>query len=41
MGVMVGIYISQNYNIPNIHKIGEKAFAFAKTLEESLRKDNK
>ena len=40
MGVVLGIYVSQNYNIPDLHILGEKALTFAKTIEQTMRKKN-
>ncbi|KAF4389530.1 hypothetical protein G4B88_006589 [Cannabis sativa] len=33
-----GIYIAQNYNVPNIKKLSDTALLFAKHIEENYRK---
>ncbi|EOA17732.1 hypothetical protein CARUB_v10006114mg [Capsella rubella] len=37
-GTVCGIYIAQNYNVPNIKKLGHCAVSMAKQLEEKYRK---
>ncbi|CAN4077954.1 unnamed protein product [Withania somnifera] len=41
MGTCVGIYLAQNYNVPNIHKLFNTGLVIAKHLEENYRKPNK
>ncbi|KAI3997392.1 hypothetical protein MKX01_017762 [Papaver californicum] len=38
LGTTFGIYIAQNYNVPNIKKIVDTGFVIAKRLEENNRK---
>ena len=37
-GGICGIYIAQNYNIPDVKKYIEHSVSMAKTVEESFRK---
>ncbi|KAK6262161.1 hypothetical protein QUC31_007977 [Theobroma cacao] len=37
-GTVCGIYIAQNYNVPNIKKLADTAFFMAKHVEEKYRK---
>ncbi|XP_010555616.1 PREDICTED: uncharacterized protein LOC104825062 [Tarenaya hassleriana] len=37
-GTVCGIYIAQNYNVPNIKKLAESTFSTAKQVEEKYRK---
>jgi hypothetical protein len=37
-GGICGIYIAQNYNIPNVKKYIENSVSIAKNVEESFRK---
>jgi len=37
-GVFFGIYLSQNYNIPNIKYYCDKGYEYLKDLEEQNRK---
>ncbi|XVF49358.1 hypothetical protein PTKIN_Ptkin04bG0005200 [Pterospermum kingtungense] len=41
LGTVCGIYIAQNYNVPNIRKLGDSAFFMAKHVEEKYRKPKK
>ncbi|CAI0413301.1 unnamed protein product [Linum tenue] len=41
LGTFFGIYIAQNYNVPNIHKMANAGVAIAKSIEESYRKPKK
>ncbi|PKA49031.1 hypothetical protein AXF42_Ash020610 [Apostasia shenzhenica] len=38
IGIGCGIYIAQNYNVPNIRKLVDEWFSEAKHVEESYRK---
>ncbi|KAG2672273.1 hypothetical protein I3760_13G032600 [Carya illinoinensis] len=38
VGTLCGVYISQNYNIPNIRKLANSGFTMAKHVEETYRK---
>ncbi|KAK3010762.1 hypothetical protein RJ639_012876 [Escallonia herrerae] len=40
-GTICGIYIAQNYNVPNIRKLGNTAVFLAKQIEEKYRKPKK
>ncbi|KAF8114073.1 hypothetical protein N665_0043s0136 [Sinapis alba] len=40
-GTVCGIYIAQNYNVPNINKLAHCTFSIAKQLEEKYRKPQK
>ncbi|PON87887.1 hypothetical protein TorRG33x02_162660 [Trema orientale] len=40
-GTCCGIYIAQNYNVPNIKKLADTALFMAKHLEEKYRKPKK
>ena len=37
-GGICGIYIAQNYNVPDVKKYFENSLSMAKTIEESFRK---
>jgi hypothetical protein len=37
-GTLSGIYIAQNYNVPNIKKLAEFSLSMAKQMEETHRK---
>jgi hypothetical protein len=39
IGVVVGLYIGQNYNIPDIKKWSFETFELAKKIEKKIRKD--
>ncbi len=39
MGVGIGIYIAQNYNLPDIKKLLSQGLKVAKTLEKAARKE--
>ncbi|XP_014521565.1 uncharacterized protein LOC106778153 isoform X2 [Vigna radiata var. radiata] len=40
-GTTVGIYLVQNYQIPNLRKLADTAFVHAKQVEEKYRKSKK
>ncbi|KAL3834626.1 hypothetical protein ACJIZ3_009362 [Penstemon smallii] len=40
-GTMFGIYIAQNYNVPNIKKVVNETLFTAKKVEEKYRKPKK
>ncbi|KAK2975829.1 hypothetical protein RJ640_022846 [Escallonia rubra] len=40
-GTVCGIYIAQNYNVPNIRKLGNTAVFLVKQIEEKYRKPKK
>ena len=41
-GTLVGVYVAQNYSVPNIKRLTDAAVFMAKTIEQSYRKpDNK
>lgn len=41
MGTVVGVYVAQNYNVPNIHKLYNSGLLIAKHMEENYRKPKK
>ncbi|KAG5539854.1 hypothetical protein RHGRI_020165 [Rhododendron griersonianum] len=40
-GTMFGVYVAQNYDVPNIKKLINTGIVFAKHLEENYRKPKK
>lgn len=40
-GTACGIYVAQNYNVPNIKKLADIAIFMAKHVEEKYRKPKK
>ncbi|XP_047176701.1 uncharacterized protein LOC124843910 [Vigna umbellata] len=40
-GTTVGIYLVQNYQIPNLRKLADTALVHAKQVEEKYRKSKK
>lgn len=40
IGIGLGIYIAQNYNIPDIKKMVDKGIRLANNLEKASRKDD-
>ncbi|KAI3727471.1 hypothetical protein L6452_16086 [Arctium lappa] len=41
MGTVFGIYVAQNYDVPNIHKLYKTGLVIAKHYEENYRKPKK
>lgn len=41
LGTMTGIYLAQNYNVPNIKKLANTGLLIAKHLEQQYRKPKK
>ncbi|CAN6476749.1 unnamed protein product [Victoria cruziana] len=41
LGTVCGVYIAQNYNVPNIRKLVNTGIVMAKHIEESYRKPKK
>ncbi|KAK2653543.1 hypothetical protein Ddye_013399 [Dipteronia dyeriana] len=41
LGTVCGIYIAQNYDVPNIKKVAHTALFTAKVIEEKYRKPKK
>ncbi|GMI66934.1 hypothetical protein HRI_000362700 [Hibiscus trionum] len=37
-GTLFGIYLAQNYNVPNIKKLANTGYVMAKHIEENYRK---
>lgn len=40
-GTVVGVYVAQNYNVPNMQKLVDTAMFMAKAVEQSYRKPKK
>ncbi|XP_042495865.1 uncharacterized protein LOC122074941 [Macadamia integrifolia] len=40
-GTVLGVYLAQNYNLPNIKKLANTGLLFAKHMEENYRKPKK
>ncbi|KAM5572868.1 hypothetical protein ABKV19_012759 [Rosa sericea] len=40
-GTVVGVYVAQNYNVPNIDKLAKTFLLIGKHLEETYRKPKK
>lgn len=40
MGTAYGVYVAQNYNVPNIKKLTNTGLVIAKHIEENYRKPN-
>ncbi|XAR70450.1 hypothetical protein NMG60_11027303 [Bertholletia excelsa] len=38
VGTLCGVYVAQNYNVPNIQKLFNTGLVIAKHLEENYRK---
>ncbi|XP_052210216.1 uncharacterized protein LOC127813330 [Diospyros lotus] len=41
VGTVFGVYVAQNYNVPNIQKIVNTGLVIAKHYEENYRKPKK
>ncbi|KAL5569934.1 hypothetical protein UlMin_026509 [Ulmus minor] len=41
VGTFTGVYIAQNYDVPNIKKLANTAIFMAKQIEERYRKPKK
>ncbi|GMQ04931.1 hypothetical protein CsSME_00050161 [Camellia sinensis var. sinensis] len=41
VGTVFGVYVAQNYSVPNIHKLVNSGVAIAKHFEENYRKPKK
>ncbi|KAI3444718.1 hypothetical protein Pfo_001383 [Paulownia fortunei] len=40
-GTLFGVYIAQNYSVPNVSRLFKGGLVMAKHLEETYRKPNK
>ncbi|XP_058086361.1 uncharacterized protein LOC131233599 [Magnolia sinica] len=38
LGTVCGIYVAQNYNVPNVNKLTNTGLLIAKHIEENYRK---
>lgn len=41
LGTITGVYVAQNYNVPNIKKLMDNGIVMAKQVEERYRKPKK
>ncbi|KAB2632486.1 hypothetical protein C1H46_001611 [Malus baccata] len=41
MGTVFGVYVAQNYDVPNIQKLSTTGLLIAKHIEENYRKPKK
>lgn len=41
VGTVFGIYLAQNYNVPNVQKLCNTSLLIAKHIEENYRKPKK
>lgn len=41
MGTAFGVYVAQNYNVPNVQKLFNTGLLIAKHIEENYRKPKK
>lgn len=41
VGTFFGVYIAQNYNVPNINKLYKSGLVIAKQMEQNYRKPKK
>ncbi|XP_051114661.1 uncharacterized protein LOC127240184 [Andrographis paniculata] len=41
VGTAFGVYVAQNYNVPNVRKLFNTGLVIAKHLEENYRKPKK
>ncbi|KAH7285608.1 hypothetical protein KP509_33G036600 [Ceratopteris richardii] len=40
LGTVVGVYVAQNYDVPNVRKLYYTGLSMARQVEESHRKDS-
>ena len=41
VGTVCGVYVAQNYNVPNVKKLANTCVVMAKHIEENYRKPKK
>ncbi|KAJ9680746.1 hypothetical protein PVL29_019918 [Vitis rotundifolia] len=41
VGTVCGVYVAQNYNVPNVRKLANTGLVMARHIEENYRKPKK
>lgn len=39
LGAVIGVYVAQNYDVPNVRKLYKTGLEMARHIEENYRKD--